>query len=398
MSTKRRPVAVMVRRASIQALGVLSLSSVLLLSGCISLDSLNPFSSSTPKVKVKPLPAFEAKAAVNAMWQAKIGESGNYSLTPALVDGSVFVAATDGSVARFDQGKQVWRTATGQVISGGVGSDGRLVAVGTAKGEVLALDAASGKILWTTRVSSEVLAPPAIADGLVVVRSGDARIVGLEAADGKRRWMYQRNVPALALRSYASVLNVGKTIYAGFAGGKLVALASNNGSTAWEATVASPKGTTELERITDVISSPVLAGNAVCAVAYQGRVACFDVNTGNQQWSREMSSTVGLAADERQIYVTDTLGRIQALSRDSGSSMWLTDKLMTRSPTRPVLVDDFVVVADVEGFVHALRKDTGALVGRMNTDGSAVRGDPASNATGLVVQTVNGGVYGMAVK
>lgn len=398
MSTKRRPVAAMVRRAGMEALGVLSLSSVLLLSGCISLDSLNPFSSSTPQAKAKPLPAFESKAAVNALWQAKIGESGNYSLTPALVDGSVFVAAADGSVARFDQGKQVWRAATGQVISGGVGSDGRLVAVGTAKGEVLALDAASGKILWTTRVSSEVLAPPAIADGLVVVRSGDARIVGLEAADGKRRWMYQRNVPALALRSYASVLNAGKTIYVGFAGGKLVALASNNGSTVWEATVASPKGTTELERITDVISSPVLAGNAVCAVAYQGRVACFDVNAGNQLWSREMSSTVGLAADERQIYVTDTLGRIQALSRDSGSSMWLMDKLMTRSPTRPVLVDDFVVVADVEGFVHALRKDTGALVGRMNTDGSAVRGDPASNAAGLVVQTVNGGIYGMAVK
>nr|QLG20598.1 outer membrane beta-barrel assembly protein BamB [uncultured bacterium] len=369
-----------------------------MLSGCISLDSLNPFSGSAPKAKVKPLPAFEAKAAINVLWQAKIGESGNYSLTPALVDGSVFVAATDGSVARFDQGKLAWRTATGQVISGGVGSDGKLVAVGTAKGEVLALDAASGKTLWTARVSSEVLAPPAIADGLVVVRSGDSRIVGLEALDGKRRWMYQRNVPALALRSYASVLNVGKTTYVGFAGGKLVALANNNGSTAWEATVASPKGTTELERITDVISSPVLAGNAVCAVAYQGRVACFDVNTGNPLWSREMSSTVGLAADEQQVYVTDTAGRIQALSRESGSSMWLTDKLMTRSPTRPVLVNGFVVVADVEGFVHALRKDTGALVGRTKTDDSAVRGDPVGNAAGLVLQTVNGGIYGMAVQ
>lgn len=386
------------KRVSVRIAGIVALSAVLLLSGCISLDSLNPFSSSTPKAKVKPLPAFEANAAVSTLWQAKIGEAGNYSLTPALVDASVFVAAADGSVARLDQGRQVWRTATGQPISGGVGSDGKLVAVGTSQGDVLALDAASGKILWTTRVSSEVLAPPVIADDLVVVRSGDARIAGLEAADGKRRWMYQRNVPTLALRSYASVLTVGKTTYVGYAGGKLVALANSNGSTVWEATVASPKGTTELERITDVISSPVLVGNAVCAVAYQGRVACFDANTGNPLWSREMSSTVGLAADEQQIYVTDTLGRIQALGRENGSSMWLMDKLMTRSPGRPVVAGDFVLVADVEGFVHALRKDTGALVGRAGTDGSAVRGDPVGNATGVVLQTVNGGVYGMAVK
>jgi hypothetical protein len=47
----------------------------------------------------------------------------------------------------------------GKPISGGVGADGRLVAVATAKGEVLAFDS-SGKALWTARVTSEVLAAP----------------------------------------------------------------------------------------------------------------------------------------------------------------------------------------------------------------------------------------------
>jgi len=380
---------------------IVGFSVAFLLSGCVSLDSLNklnPFDSSAPKVKLKELPALDSKTELHSLWQASIGNAGSYSLAPAVVAGSVYAAAVDGSLARFDEGKQIWRVATGQIISGGVGTDGKIVVVGTAKGEVLAFDAVSGKESWRVRVSSEVLAPPSLADGLVIVRSGDSRVVGLEVADGKLRWMYQRNVPALLLRSYASALNTGKLTYVGFPGGKLVALANTNGAAAWEATVATPKGTTELERITDVMSAPVMEGNAVCAVAYQGRVACFDANSGNNLWSREMSSIAGLDMDSKQVYVTDAKGMVSALDKDSGASVWQLDKLVARSPTRPLALGEFVIVADSQGLVHALRSDNGRLVGRAKTDGSAIRTDPVRSATGFVVQTVNGGIYAMAVR
>lgn len=379
---------------------VLGFIATFLLSGCVSLDSLNklnPFDSNAPKVKLKELPALDSKSDPRNLWQANIGNAGSYSLAPAVVGGSVYAAAADGSLARFDEGKQVWRVATGQTVSGGVGTDGKLVVVGTAKGEVLAFDAVSGKETWKVRVSSEVLAPPSLADGLVIVRSGDSRVVGLEAADGKRRWMYQRNVPALLLRSYASALNTGKLTYVGFPGGKLVALANSNGAAAWEATVATPKGSTELERIADVMSAPVLEGNAVCAVAYQGRVACFDASSGSNLWSREMSSIAGMDMDAKQVYVTDAKGVIFALDKESGASIWQLDKLVTRIPTRPLALGEVVIVGDSEGLVHALRSDNGSLVGRMKTDGSAIRTDPVRSATGFVVQSVNGGIYAMAV-
>ncbi|MDO9449672.1 MAG: outer membrane protein assembly factor BamB [Rugosibacter sp.] len=375
---------------------LLGIGVTLLLSGCVSLDSLNPFSSSAPKVKVNELPVLEVKTELRSLWQASIGNAGSYSLAPAVVAGSVYAAAADGSLARFDEGKQVWRVATGRPISGGVGTDGNLVVVGTAKGEVLAFDAASGRESWKASVSSEVLAPPSLADGLVIIRSGDSRVVGLEASDGKRRWMYQRNVPALLLRSYASVLNAGKLTYVGFPGGRLVALDNGNGAAVWEATVATPKGTTELERITDVISSPVTNGNAVCAVAYQGRVACFDASSGSNMWSRDMSSIAGLDVDSGQLYVTDAKGVVYALDKYSGASVWMLDKLVTRSPTRPLALGEIVVVADNQGLVHALRSDNGSFVGRIKTDGSAIRTDPVRSATGFVVQTVNGSVYSVA--
>src|SRR3972149_5348703 len=90
-------------------------------------------------------------------------------------------------------------------------------------------------------------------------------------------------------------------VFAGFSGGKLVAVLLANGGVRWEATVSLPRGTTELERVTDVVGLPWISEREVCAVAYQGRVACFDVITGNLLWARPMSSTAGLDADPRYV-------------------------------------------------------------------------------------------------
>jgi outer membrane protein assembly factor BamB len=368
---------------------------LILLGGCSMMDSLNPFSTEKDKAKVPALAALEAKVPVQSLWQGKIGSAGSATLLPAVSGNSVYAAAADGSLARFDGDKPVWRIATEQPISGGVGTDGKLVIVGTSKGEVLAFDAATGKAAWKASVHSEVLAPPAIADGLVMVRSGDSSITSLDAADGKLRWVYQRSIPALVLRSYASPLMVNNLTIAGFPGGKLVAIANSNGAAVWEATVAIAQGSTELERMVDVAGPAVLDGNTACAVAFQGRAACFDTQKGRSLWTHEISSIVGLAMDERRVYVTDVKGNIQALDRESGTVVWNMNKLAGRSPTRPIVVDDWLVVADVQGLVHILRREDGAFAGRVKTDDSAIRAAPVRYADGFLVQTSAGGLFAM---
>lgn len=366
---------------------------LLALGACSTLDSLNPFSADKAKQKIAELPAFEPKIQLQTVWQGRIGAAEGVTLFPMVVGRSVYAAAANGDLARFDEGKQAWRIAAGQPISGGVGADDKLVVVGTPKGEVLAFDAASGKPAWKAAVPSEVLAPPAVTGELVVVRAGDASITGLSAADGKVRWVYQRSIPALTLRSYARPLIVGEVTIAGFPGGKLVAIANNNGAAVWEATVALPKGSTELERMADITSSPVLDGDMVCAVAFQGRVACLDVKTGRSLWARDMSSIVGLDIGEKQVYVTDDKGVIYALAKESGTVAWKMDKLASRGPTRPLVLADGLAMADVQGVAHLLRLEDGAFIGRTKTDGSAVRADLARHADGFVVQTSDGGLF-----
>ena len=368
-----------------------------------AIESMNPmnwFGSRSAAPQMAPLPPLTNSIAVGTLWQANIGNSQQAVFSPAVAGDSVYAAAYDGAITRLDagSGKQLWRINAGERLTGGVGSDGKLVAVGSGKGEVLAFDV-NGTALWKTQVSSEVLAAPQVADGVVVVRSADGRIFGLDVKDGKRKWYYQRFAPALTVRSPVGISISRRVAYAGFAGGKLVAIQLDNGAVRWEATVALPRGTTELERVTDVIGLPVVTEREVCAVAYQGRIGCFDLATGQTVWGREMSSTSGLSLDARYAFVSDDKGAVHALDRIGGTSVWKQDKLRLRNLSAPLALGGEIVVADIQGYVHFLARDSGAFVGRVATDGSPVSTNPVMLPNGgFLIQTRNGGLYAFSVQ
>ena len=368
-----------------------------------AIDAMNPmnwFGSRSAAPEMAPLPPLTNSVAVSTLWQANIGNSQQAVFSPAVAGDSVYAAAYDGAITRLDagSGKQLWRINAGERLAGGVGSDGKLVAVGSGKGEVLAFDT-TGTALWKAQVSSEVLAAPQVADDVVVVRSADGRIFGLDAKDGKRKWYYQRSTPALTVRSPVGISISRGVAYAGFAGGKLVAINLDNGAVRWEATVALPRGTTELERVTDVIGLPVVTEREVCAVAYQGRIGCFDLATGQAVWGREMSSTSGLSLDARYAFVSDDKGAVHALDRIGGTSVWKQDKLRLRNLSAPLALGREFVVADLQGNGHFLARDSGAFVGRVATDGSPVSTNPVMLPNGgFLIQTRNGGLYAFNIK
>lgn len=373
------------------------LVAALVLGGCSSMNPMNWFggpSGPTPA----PLTPIANPQPVRVLWSASVGAAGGFTFSPAFSGDSVYAAGRDGSVARFDAGTgQVrWRVSVNARLSGGVGSDGTLVVVATDDGEVFALDAQDGRVRWRARVSSEVLAAPAVGSSLVLVRSGDSRIFAFEASDGKRRWVYQRAPASLVVRSPTGVTIAGDTAYAGFSGGKLVAIAMENGGVRWEASVAVPRGATELERITEVLGDPAVQGREVCAAAFQGRVACFDSGTGNQLWSREMSSLTGVSLDDRNAYVSDDKGAVQALEIRSGRSVWKQDRLANRQLSLPLPIGSEIVVADLEGYVHFLARESGAFVARIATGGTPVRAAPIRLPTGFLVQSQSGGLYALA--
>ena len=349
--------------------------------------------------KPAPLVAFKRAAKVVPRWQKQIGSSGAYVFTPVIADDSVYAANEDGDLLRYEAatGKLIWRVDTKRNLSGGVGAAHNLVLVGDLKGELLAFDN-QGYLVWKSRLTSEILSAPQVAEGIVVVRTEDGRIFGLDATDGKRKWVYQRSTPALTVRSFANIAITRGGVFAGFAGGKLVALDINGGNIGWEATVALPRGTTELERVTDITSTPVFDTERVCAVAYQGRVGCFDLYRGNLLWTRDISSISGLTLDDRNLYVSDDKGAVVALDKVSGASVWKQDKLFARKITAPLAYGSYIVVADFRGYVHFLSREDGSFAARRATDGSRISAPPIAFDKVLLVLTHSGGLYAMGIE
>lgn len=383
----------------------LSLLAFVLLAGCTSLTDLKRDVSERmfgpePTDPPMALAEFKQKATAKMLWSASVGKAEGYSYSPAVDGGAVFAASTKGEISRIDSatGKQVWRVNAGEAISGGVGAGENLVLVGTPKAMVLAYDQ-NGKPLWKAKVSSEVLSAPRVSNGVVVVRSGDSRIFGLSVVDGKRKWVYERATPSLSLRSNAGVTVADGVAYVGFAGGKMIALKADDGKLLWEASVALPKGVTEIERIADITSLPVVDGRVVYAVAFQGRVAAVDRTNGRVLWNRDISSYNGLSADDGKVFVTHSGGAVYSLDNSSGKSFWRQGGLLNRQLSAPMPMGSYVAVGDLEGYVHFLSDEDGAFAARIQTDKSPVMAQPVYlGESRVLVQTSGGGVYAISLK
>lgn len=384
-------------------LRLLAVGLTLTLSGCSTVGSMTStvggwFGAGPSRAKPAELVEFKSAATLIEAWKADTGDAGGALFHPQAAGDDV-VAAGGNRVVRIAvaNGNVVWKADTGVKLSAGAGAGQGLVLVGGGKGELLALDLASGQVRWKGVLSSEVTGQMLAANDIVIARTGDGRVHGLAAADGSRKWLYIRNLPALSLRGSGGMAMRDGVLYAGFPGGKLVALNPANGAQLWEATVALPRGATELERVADVMGSPVVDERQVCAVAFQGRVACFDRRNGAPLWARDTSSNSGLAMDEHNVYVTDDKDAVTAYDKTSGRAGWRQDKLARRQVTAPLALGIWVVVADGEGYVHVLSADDGSFVARAKVDGG-VRTAPVDIGPGFAVQTAKGTVAAFRLK
>ncbi len=386
-------------------LSIFVLSSLLLLSACSTITEMK--SDLSDKIFGResaeaPEPLAEIKQTVmtKVLWQAKIGAAEDSEFTPVIEAGYAYAASAAGELLKLDagNGSQAWRVNIGQKITGGVGVGGSLVMVGTQGGLVYAYDI-SGKLQWKAKLSSEVLSAPKYFDGLVIVRTGDSRIFGINANDGSRKWVYERTTPALTLRSSAGVVVDGGVVYAGFAGGKLAAIRADNGKMLWEASVAQPKGVTEIERIADITSLPVVDGSLIYAVAYQGKIAAVDRASGRVVWNRDISSLSGLSTEDARIFVSHAMGSVYALDYSTGKTFWRQAALKNRNLTAPLPMGSLVAVGDLEGYVHFLSREDGAISSRIKTNNSAVMPQMAQiNSNTLLEQTRDGGIFAIQVK
>ena len=172
-------------------------------------------------------------------------------------------------------------------------------------------------------------------------------------------------MPALSLTGNSQPLVQGGLVYSGFDDGKIVAFDRADGTTVWEVTVSHPRGRTEIERMVDLDGQFILRDGVIYISSYQGRLLAIQALDGNVLWSRKFSSFQSIEVDDEALYLSSDNSHLWSIDRRTGSAFWMQDILHARKITAPILVENRLVVADLEGYVHWFDKSDGALAGRI---------------------------------
>jgi len=373
------------------------------LSGCSTVKGWFAGKDAEAKKAQEPaeLVKFDATVKVDKAWTVNLGkgeERIGVRQGPVVADGRVYAAAITGGVHAIDlqTGKEIWTYEPAKVkkkpklrLSGGPGVGEGLVVIGTLDGQVIALDANDGTEKWRAKVPGEVLSAPAVGQGMVFVRSNDGRVTAFDVSNGTQRWFNPRELPMLTVRGNAPIVQGPGVLFVGNDDGTLAALGAADGRTLWDQVVGSPEGRTELDRMADVDGAPVLEGNTLYASSFKNQTIAIEGPTGRPLWTRDHGGAGGVTLSSSYVIVTDNQGGVFGLDKQSGAASWSQTGLARRQLTGPALQGDYVVVGDMDGYVHWLQQSDGAMAARAKTGGT-VKAQPIVADGVLLVQNVEG--------
>jgi len=355
----------------VAGIAALSLSSCSWISGYFD----SPDNSEPPAELVE----FKPDASLVESWYLDVDEgSKNLNLQVALSDTTAYVIDSRGllSAIDFEKGNVLWSRKTAVKVRSGPVYDNGVLYLGTRDAELVALSADKVKVpdevLWRTTLSSEVLALPTITDNNVIVRMSDGRITAVSKVDGRHVWSYQRRQPLLTLRGVSRPLSNGNQVVVGLDDGHMVSLTEDTGQVTWDKAVAVPRGATELQRIVDLDADPVIDQGAIFVSSYSGKLSALSLDSGQPLWSRDLSIHAGIAISGAHVIVIDEKDYIWAIDRRTGASYWKQDMLRARHLGAPIILGDYVLVADFEGYVHAFNIKDGHLSDRKQIDDSGI--------------------------
>ena len=349
----------------------LKLRLVLLVTVVVALVSCS--TSPSPIKPPKALLKIENTFSIKKQWQFQLGEGigDNYlRLSPVVHNNIIYSVDHQGIVTalRINDRSLLWQTATEMTIGSPLTLKGDTLYLGTSEGYLLSIVRTSGKLKWKARVGSEVLAAPAVGRGYVVARCVNGEIYTFNTADGKKVWSDRQITPKLTLRGTSAPIISNDLVLSAFDNGKLVAYNLQTGRIVWQKIITVARGRSSLERLVDIDADIVISDDVVYTVAFQGRLAAVSLASGQILWTRDIDSYIGLAVDPYRVYIVDSNSQIWALDKSNGATHWKQDALLRRSSTKPLLHSNYIVMGDLNGYLHWFRRDSGTLAARVRLD------------------------------
>lgn len=362
-----------------------------------------------PRDIIAELIDFEERFEPEVIWDASIGygvESHFSRIKPVVAYDMVISASRDGDVIAFEQatGKKLWQADLSNIdgergffdsrqsaqLAGGPITGMNKVFIGSENGDIYALDAQTGELAWQGKVKGEIINAPAIDTGILVVNSASGVLQAFNATTGDELWKVEQDVPALTLRGLSSPVIASGGVLVGKANGDVSVYLLEKGQQGWTTEVGEATGTTELERVVDVDSAPVVFGDKIYSVSSRGNLVAIDLRSGKILWKRQYSSYRQISISGNRIFFTTDRGHVFSVNRNDGLEQWSNLTMSNRGVTGPAVYGDYIVVGDFDGYLHWLSQETGEIVARHHLDGSGIHSTPTVVKGVLYSQARNG--------
>ena len=358
-------------------------------------------------IVMAPVPVVQNQFEPTTEWTSSIGDGvGHYfsRLTPVYAYQKVYVASRDGLVKALDpeNGKTIWEQDLEQDISarlsGGLTLTYGKVFIGSENGELITLDAETGEELWRKTVDGEVLAKPLADEGYVIVHTSRGALIAFDAETGDEKWQINSEVPNLTLRGDSAPVSISGGVFWGMSNGRLAAALISKGQLLWQQPVGTPKGATEIDRLVDVDSSPLILGGRLYTIGYNGQLIALELRTGQPAWKRNYSSAINMSSDGKRLFLVTEKDHVVAVDARSGTELWNNEELEYRQLTSPMIIDNYIVLADSEGYLHWLDRDTGLFVSQQEIDSDGIAVSPIIVEDGFLIVTREGDIKKMRIK
>lgn len=326
------------------------------------------------KIKPNPLPKVAHATSLVQVFSKDVSSTSEEDPLRLRLDtenGVVFALDPKGEVAAYKGKQRLWETkVTKAGLSSGIEAADGLVVVGSPKGKIYALDQATGAKKWTAQLSGALISSALIQSGRVIVVSNDATVYALDEETGQQAWTYKLPNASFSLRGQASPVSLDpRTILVTTSTGYLYAIDSVAGVPRLQRRVAVTEGRSDIQRLIDVDSEPVVSGQYVVTTSFQGQVTVLDLASQRVLWSENSSSINRPEVFDGKVFVSQTDGQLIAHDLITGEQIWKNEQLLNRNLSNAVVLGQNLVVGDLDGYLHLIDPNTGKILGRSKTSG-----------------------------